>query len=150
MTVPLTLNITELQTSDKPRLGNKRYPLSEFIRILEESVEDSINSGNIDSKNLTLKEILTLVDKSIDTFVSFLCMDCGEDTMDEYYMVHKEIWEVSTHKEERQGILCIGCLEKRLGRSLNKNDFPSDVPLNIANLSPGYRSSDRLRNRMLY
>jgi hypothetical protein len=44
--------------------------------------------------------------------------------------------------EEGQEILCIGCLEKRIGRTLCRADF-TDVPINNPNLS-----SDRLRDRL--
>ena len=52
---------------------------------------------------------------------SLLCLDCGVDTIaiDEYYMVTHELWANS------DGMLCIGCLEKRLGRELTPDDFPS-------------------------
>ena len=52
---------------------------------------------------------------------SLLCLDCGVDTIaiDEYYMVTHELWANS------DGMLCIGCLEKRLGRELTPDDFSS-------------------------
>lgn len=54
------------------------------------------------------------------------CMDCHQNTqeMGEYYMVHNEVWEAACPKEDdRKGILCLGCLEKRLGRPLLARDF---------------------------
>jgi hypothetical protein len=53
------------------------------------------------------------------------CDDCGWDTMAskqcwEYYFVYKEIWLEAGGAR----ILCIGCLEKRLGRELCPEDFP--------------------------
>jgi hypothetical protein len=41
------------------------------------------------------------------------------------------------------GCLCIGCLEKRLGRRLKPKDFPRDHPLNDVRV-PG---TERLRRR---
>jgi len=53
----------------------------------------------------------------------WLCLDCGVDTgkIGEHYFVSTPIWMsiVGTNK----GMLCIGCLEKRLGRKLVPSDF---------------------------
>ena len=68
------------------------------------------------------------------------CADCGVDTKVEYYMVHKELWKSATHKEI---LLCVGCLEKRIGRRLTPADF-TDYPVNKDN----HKRSDRLRDRM--
>jgi hypothetical protein len=58
---------------------------------------------------------------------SFLCVDCGHDTLDnEVYMVHDRIWEKGGVGD---GLLCIGCLEARLGRPLSRADF-TDAPIN--------------------
>ena len=58
----------------------------------------------------------------------FDCRDCSGNTltMDEYYMVRNEIWgEFGVPR----GMLCIGCLERRMGRRLAPADF-TDCPLN--------------------
>jgi len=73
----------------------------------------------------------------------FLCLDCSVDTskINEYYMLVDEVW-YRVHTEER-GMLCIGCLEDRLGRKLNRWE------LNGSYLNWGhFPKSDRLRNRM--
>jgi hypothetical protein len=49
----------------------------------------------------------------------FSCADCGHD-YDEDYMVRDDIWRVYG---VGNGMLCIGCLEKRLGRQLCSQDF---------------------------
>ena len=56
---------------------------------------------------------------------SFLCLDCGVDTgaIDEYYRVTNELW--ARVNPGGDGMLCIGCLEKRLGRELTPDDFPN-------------------------
>jgi len=53
-----------------------------------------------------------------------LCMDCGVDTdaINEDYMVLDELWLEAVPTET--GMLCVGCLEKRLGRKLRREDFP--------------------------
>jgi hypothetical protein len=48
------------------------------------------------------------------------------------------------HGSSGQEILCIGCLESRIGRTLMSRDF-KDVPIN--NLAAGEKSA-RLRNRL--
>ena len=72
------------------------------------------------------------------------CLDCKTDTYEigEYYMVHHDLWETANPKIK--GMLCIGCLERRLGRELDYTDFTWS-PLNLGNLFIG---SDRLRARM--
>jgi len=77
------------------------------------------------------------------------CADCGYDTTDnEYYMVRNDVWEQALgHKYSPQPndvFLCIGCLERRIGRTLTRRDF-IDCPLNT---SPDWPRSRRLRNRM--
>ena len=74
----------------------------------------------------------------------FKCIDCGINTHDikEYYMVKNEIW--FGLKLNRSGMLCIGCLENRLGRRLKPNDFP-DLPINT---NPFNEHSERLKERL--
>ena len=74
----------------------------------------------------------------------FGCIDCGVCTNcnGEYYMVYDEVWEAANPK--RKGMLCIGCLETRLGRLLTKDDF-TDAPVNDMWLEVG---STRLKNRL--
>jgi hypothetical protein len=78
--------------------------------------------------------------------IGFDCRDCGVDTsqtdgISEYYMVNDDLWEsaIST-----SGMLCIGCLERRIGRRLTAADF-TDCPLNSG---LHWRQSVRLRNRL--
>lgn len=49
----------------------------------------------------------------------FECNDCGVHTLDigEYYMVRGDVWPAGAH------MLCIACLESRIGRSLTPQDF---------------------------
>ena len=59
------------------------------------------------------------------------CMDCLAEitlvTPDEYYTVHDTLWVRANPK--RDGKLCVGCLEARLGPRLNQRDFV-DTPVN--------------------
>ena len=70
----------------------------------------------------------------------FDCLDCGNSTVTEYYIVHDEIWPLT----DGAGLLCIGCLETRLRRRLTAADF-TDAPVNALDR---FKKSDRLRNRM--
>jgi hypothetical protein len=53
----------------------------------------------------------------------FLCLDCKKDTgkLGEFYFISTELWLSIVGSV--QGMLCIGCLEIRLGRKLNSKDF---------------------------
>lgn len=81
----------------------------------------------------------------------FKCVDCRFDTMRglEYYMVSDELWaSAGMGKRFGDGMLCIGCLENRIGRTLVPADFPNLYPLN-AKVAP-FPKSDRLMDRMGY
>lgn len=72
-----------------------------------------------------------------------LCLDCHLHTTEagEYYMVHDSIW--LTVQPHEQGMLCVGCLESRLGRQLTESDFTT-APVN----APSRDQSSRLRERL--
>ena len=52
-----------------------------------------------------------------------LCMDCGVNTstVREFYMLRDEIWLRAA--DSVNGMLCIECVEARLGRRLRPSDF---------------------------
>ncbi len=90
-----------------------------------------------------------------ERLAAFTCSICGVDTscktgICEYYMVTHKIWYEATNR--KCYMLCIGCLEKRLGRRLNKHDF-LDLPINgkpypdgsIYHNERSVRLNDRLR-----
>jgi hypothetical protein len=71
--------------------------------------------------------------------IASVCSDCGTDTTPctgkrgcrhkgrwEYYMIRDAIWAACGMKD---GFLCIGCIEARLGRQLASRDFVK-VPIN--------------------
>lgn len=74
------------------------------------------------------------------------CIGCGVDTdaLNEFYMVTDELWKkaVPDKHEQENSVLCIGCLETRIGRQLVASDF-TDAPVNTL----GQRS-DRLKSRV--
>jgi hypothetical protein len=51
------------------------------------------------------------------------------DENSEVYMVKPAIWKVAG-MDDFGGCLCIGCLEKRLGRTLTPRDFMRNHPFN--------------------
>jgi hypothetical protein len=58
-------------------------------------------------------------------------------------MVHDSVWGdagMKTNPRKPEGMLCIGCLEDRLGRRLTPADF-TDAEVNT------WRASERLQNR---
>jgi hypothetical protein len=58
-------------------------------------------------------------------------MDCDVDTYvnQHYYMLKNRLWKRINPSVD--GMLCLPCAEKRLGRSLSRKDF-KDIPLNIS------------------
>jgi hypothetical protein len=74
------------------------------------------------------------------------CMDSGVDTdaIDEScYEVHNDLWCAAVPSEI--GMLCVGCLERRLGRQLKHDDFSR---LALSAFEKGMPVSERLRDRM--
>jgi uncharacterized protein DUF2695 len=56
------------------------------------------------------------------------CVDCGADFDEFNYRVKDAVWAAGGLKPDG-GLLCIGCLERRLGRQLNRDDFgPRYIP----------------------
>jgi hypothetical protein len=55
------------------------------------------------------------------------CRDCGVDTnaIGEFYIVRDDVWPIAPEG----GMLCVGCLEERIGRPLEPGDF-TDAPFN--------------------
>ena len=70
--------------------------------------------------------------KELSDSISQFCYDCGMDTHDDanYYMVKNDLW--NKHFNKKRGMLCIGCLEKRIGRKLKYEEF-IDCELNNEN-----------------
>lgn len=74
----------------------------------------------------------------------FLCLDCRVDTgkIHEHYFIRTDVW--LSVVESIVGMLCIGCLEQRLGRELTPDDF-TDCSLNSPKYEP---KSQRLMKRL--
>jgi hypothetical protein len=72
----------------------------------------------------------------------FVCLDCKMDTGKEreHYYLRLDVW-LQAHNS-KTGMLCIGCVETRLGRTLTPADFteasinnPKVVPMSARLLS---------------
>jgi hypothetical protein len=91
---------------------------------------------------LTIQDLRDAIEHARAIDNSFNCLDCGVHTgdTDEYYMVHDNLWTEAHPNDD--GMLCIGCLEERLGRMLTADDFP-DYPVNTI-----FNKSERLLSRL--
>ena len=76
--------------------------------------------------------IMSNYEELMDMLIPFICIDCYEDTsplgLDQYYMVNDEVWNQSGIGKE-DGMLCLACLEARIGRNLEASDF-TNIPMN--------------------
>lgn len=118
-----------------------KYELGEFIGAMMALAED----GGLPSEDSTLTktEFLQLVVETMDYMGEVECVLCGVDTtaINEYYMINNDLWkQYGAHS----GMMCIGCLEERLGRKLTKDDF-SDALLNS---DFRFQRSERLADRL--
>jgi len=71
----------------------------------------------------------------------FACADCGVDRSEYAYMLHRHVW--AQYGAGRK-MLCIGCLETRVGRPLCAADFNWGIPLNDPHAS--FKRSARLQS----
>lgn len=58
------------------------------------------------------------------------CLDCGRDTIEicHYYMLRDEVWREAN--PDVHGMLCLDCLDVRLGRGIGRWDL-SPAPVNV-------------------
>ena len=71
----------------------------------------------------------------------WLCLDCGKNTFEhseDWYFLRNRLWRQLVPREQRHGIICRSCIERRLGRPLTSEDFrkanddesaPEDQPM---------------------
>lgn len=91
----------------------------------------------------------SFTDKNIQDYVNFFsCNDCGVNVACKFggiceysFMLKPETWQSLNLNKE---ILCVGCIEKRLGRKLTPNDF--DTSAKVTSIAS--QQSQRLRNRI--
>lgn len=129
-------NLTEIKVRDF--IHDLKFYLGTYHDIQEDDPDYR-------SKRLTVMEIRELCEQAIEGALGWLCLDCGVHCgdIDEYYMIHDHLWDSLTLKAH-DGMLCIGCLETRLGRELTAVDF-TDAPINTIGV---FDQSDRLLDRI--
>ncbi len=120
------------------------FTLAEFIVSIHSEIEyhTGADFDDYDETKISSEMALKIFNEAIQTLSAFVCLDCKVDTsqIDEYYMVSDKVWNSVCEA----GMLCIGCLETRVGRELNKDDF-TECPLNSDNL---LGASERLKDRL--
>lgn len=89
--------------------------------------------GGADSLPVPYKQhiAIRLCLEAIEIFsgmAAYACQDCNTDTIGgDYYMVHDTLWN-KVHPKNA-GMLCLRCLEKRVGRRIKLSDF-TNAPIN--------------------
>lgn len=73
----------------------------------------------------------------------WICTDCPRDTKHEHYFVNNNVW-FDEAKMPESGMLCVQCLEGRIGRRLEPSDF-TDAFINDPRKN---MMSDILRSRI--
>lgn len=76
----------------------------------------------------------------------FICLDCKVDTskLNEHYMLVDSTWSLTGLG--KYGMLCIGCVELRIGRKLVKSDFNNSYLNNPRTCSKSARLINRMKN----
>lgn len=86
----------------------------------------------------------TTTEETIAELDAFICINCDINTseINEYYMIEDHLWKKVN--PNITGMLCIGCVENKLGRKLNSADF-TPYPINQIGF---FIQSARLINRI--
>ena len=114
------------------------YGFKDLGEILLEKAEENLGEWhdrqiNLDKIPELSKECYNYMQDGLENIrilKRFQCMDCGISTFHDdknYYMLNNDLWKSIVPNID--GMLCIHCVEERLGRKVKYDDF-SDVPLN--------------------
>ena len=117
--------------------------ISDFFHDLEWNLLKhlDIEETAYETSEVDVKILHYIIDEAIAEARVWFCADCDTHTKLEYYMVHDHIWE---QHGSGKGMLCIGCLESRMGRLLGEVDFT-----NAGSNDPEFcEKSERLLNRL--
>ena len=104
--------------------------VTETLHLAQDNLEAAQDAFDFETEN----EQFAMLSKAVEAIEQarsgrrFFCVDCGKNTLGgEYYMVRDELWAASG-LEPNDGMLCLACLEKRIGRLLTLEDFAAVVP----------------------
>jgi hypothetical protein len=86
----------------------------------------------------------------------WLCLDCAKDLSvpgGDYYILRNKLWREIVPRKQRHGMLCLNCVQGRLGRELAPEDFnrepydtfEQDDPINGSMSLDDYGILDDLR-----
>lgn len=92
------------------------------------------------------EDIARVAQDLLDLYKSqFLCVDCEESVTDkgEFFLVHDELLQ---EVELEEGLLCVSCFEKRLGRELQYFDFTSAMVTSSREINKSELLAKRLIN----
>jgi hypothetical protein len=56
----------------------------------------------------------------------WLCLECGRNTFErneDYYFLRNRLWRKLVPREQRHGMICRACIERRIGRPLVSEDY---------------------------
>lgn len=108
------------------------------------AMEEMCYDYGLDVKDFAKEAIDFTITYETEMMNAFLCLDCRVHTgeINEYFMVHDDLW--FSVNPDGEGMLCLGCLEARLGRPLAAADF-TDAPVNRQSFA---RQSERLRTAL--
>lgn len=114
------------------------YPAAAYCFHTKDGIYELVKERHPDAPDFYVVKAL-----AVQTGEHRVCIDCRTRTDDEYYMVQDEIWQDAVGWGSA-GEICIGCLEKRLGRRLVAADF-TGAPVNDPEMG---KKSERLLNRL--
>lgn len=114
----------------------------------EYTVEELIENIMIfaEGGTYTKREAIELCLTAVEVLGSWECFSCGVDTfaLGEDFYVEDDLWR----QYGVEGMLCIGCFEKRLGREMVRADFKGvGGPDKWEEFFPHAKASERYRDR---
>jgi len=120
----------------------RNYSLDEFIENLYVFSDCHAEADGA----FTRRDLLELALTAVEVLGNWECFSCGVDAfqLGEDFYVRDELWR----DYGVEGMLCIGCFERRLGRELIRADFKGGGgPDAWEKFFPNVKASDRYRDR---
>ena len=62
----------------------------------------------------------------------WLCLDCGRNTFehtDDWYLLPNRLWRQLVPREQRHGMICRACIERRLGGRSHRMTFEKPLTM---------------------